>query len=277
MEAIIFLLAPFCLCLVLMGIHCYLGLHVLQRGVIFVDLGLAQVAGLGYALALSLHLEKDSVLCYLLSLGLTLITSALLAWARNYAKICSQEVLVGIIYALSSALLVLIANTLPHGAEYLQEMMVGKILWTTWPEVIITAIIYTLVGLIHYIFRKPLMAASFNRQEKRGSAAWDFIFFSLFGVVITSSVKIAGILLVFAVLIVPALISTWFFQNIKGRLLFAWPLGFVICLLGMAISYWFDLPAGAVIVTCFTLLPIFVLPLLILFYPKGPRTLSDNT
>ncbi|MCB9091128.1 MAG: metal ABC transporter permease [Halobacteriovoraceae bacterium] len=261
METINFFLAPFCMCLILVGIHCYLGLHVLKRGVIFVDLSLAQVAGLGTTVALLFHVEHHSTGSYFISLGHTFAVAALFAWARKFDKKISQEVLIGITYALASALVILVVNNLSHGTEHIKEILVGHILWVTWSDVIKTGAIYAAVSLVHYYFRKPIIAVSFG-DDLKDHSKWDFLFFALFGVVITSSVGVAGILLVFSFLIVPALISTFFRSDIKGRLIFGWIFGFIVCILGMVISYLGDLPAGAVLVVCFTAIPILMLPIL---------------
>ena len=249
------------MCLILVGIHCYMGLHVLKRGVIFIDLSLAQVAGLGGTLALLFHLEHHSFGSYMMSLGCTFVAAALFAWARQFEEKIPQEVLIGIVYALSSALVVLVVNSLAHGAEHIKEILIGRILWVSWSDVIKTALIYSGVSLVHYIFRKQLLAVS-SHQSIEGHRFWDFIFFALFGVVITSSVGIAGILLVFSFLIVPALVSTFFRQGIKQQLIFGWIFGFFVSILGLALSYFGDLPAGAVLVVCFTLIPILTLPFL---------------
>ena len=261
MEVITFFLAPFFMCLILLGIHCYLGLHVLKRGVIFVDLSLAQVAGLGTTVAMLFNIEHHSNQSYLISLVCTLLAAALFSWARKVEDKISQEVLIGIVYALSSALVVLVVHHLSHGAEHIKEILVGRILWVSWDDVIKTASIYTIVGLIHHAFRKQIFAVT-NGEEVENKGLWDFVFFALFGVVITSSVGIAGILLVFSFLIVPALIGKLFQSSIKGRLVVGWIFGLVICLVGMIISYVFDLPGGAVLVVCFTIVPIALLPFL---------------
>jgi zinc/manganese transport system permease protein len=259
MEVLSFFLPPFFMCLILVGIHCYMGLHVLKRGVIFIDLSLAQVAGLGTTVALLFGIEHHSTGSYFISLAHTFAAAALFAWARRVDSKISQEVLIGIVYALASALVILVVNNLSHGAEHIKEILVGRILWVSWDDVIKTSVIYSIVGGIHYVFRKQLIGVSFHKNPKNREF-WDFIFFALFGVVITSSVGVAGILLVFSFLIVPALISTFFKKGLKGRLVFGWVFGFFVCILGMALSYKWDLPAGAILVVCFTLIPILMLP-----------------
>jgi zinc/manganese transport system permease protein len=256
MEALQFLAAPFVMCLVLAGIHCYLGLHVIARGVIFVDLSLAQVAAFGATVAILLGFDHHSTQTYFISLAATFIASAVFAIARKYEKVFSQEAVIGIIYALASASVVLVVDRMAHGSEHIKDILIGHVLWVSWSDVIKTSLIYALVGFIHFAFRKQLIKASFGERAKSG---WDFLFYSLFGVVITSSVSVAGVLQVFTYLIVPALISSLFYQTLTKRLLFGWGLGFVLSLLGLLAAHIWDLPAGAVIVVAFALLPVLAL------------------
>ncbi len=249
------------MCLILVGIHCYMGLHVLKRGVIFVDLSLAQVAGLGTTVALLFGIEHHSTGSYFMSLGHTFAVAGLFAWARRVENKISQEILIGIVYALASALVILVVNNLSHGSEHIKEILVGRILWVSWDDVIKTSIIYSIVAGVHYYFRKQIIAVSFGGNVAN-RVLWDFVFFALFGVVITSSVGVAGILLVFSFLIVPALVSTLFRSEIKAQLIFGWIFGFFVCVLGMALSYKLDFPAGAILVVCFTVVPILMLPFL---------------
>lgn len=261
MDAIHFLAAPFVMCLLLVGIHCYLGLHVLARGVVFVDLSLAQVASLGATLALLISPDDHhSLLSYGISLGCTFIAAGVFSFARKFEKLISQEALIGITYAFASAAVVLVIDRLAHGAEHLKEALVGQLLWVSWGDVVRTLIVYSVVGSVHWIFRKRFLRASFEQDQAHGF--WDFLFYALFGVVITSSTSIAGVLLVFSFLIVPSVMSTLFFKKISHRLAFGWIAGALVSLLGMWISYVLDLPVGAVLVVLFTLIPILTLPIL---------------
>jgi len=256
-EVLLFLAAPTAMCIILAGIHCYLGLHVLARGVIFVDLSLAQVAACGATFALLMGAEHHSLESYLFSLGATLLAASLFALARRQEKYFSQEAIIGVVYALGSAAVVLLVDRMAHGAEHIKELMVGNILWVTWNDVLKTGAIYAVVGLIHIIFRKQLIGASFGGVKN--NSWWDFVFYALFGVVITSSVSVVGVLQVFSYLIVPAILSTVFYATIRSRLIFGWALGTVLSVIGMGLSYIWDLPSGALIVVCFTLLPVLML------------------
>jgi zinc/manganese transport system permease protein len=254
MEALGLFAAPFAMCLVLAGMHCYLGLHVLARGIIFVDLSLAQVAALGYTLAVLMGWPAASSASYALALGLAFLAAGIFARARRMEKILSLEALIGVVYALGSAALVLASARMAHGAEEVRDLLVGQVLWVTWADVAKTAAIYAAVGAAHWAWRAPLIEASFGRGGKRG--LWDFVFYGLFSIVITSSVRFAGVLQVFAYLVVPAMLGQLFFRSLRARLLFGWGLGAAVSVLGLALSYWMDLPSGAMIVVLFSLLPV---------------------
>lgn len=257
-EAVIFLMAPFVMSLILAGIHCYLGLHVLERGIIFVDLSLAQVAAFGIALGLLLGFEPHSTPVYLLALLMTFIASGIFALSRRHESVFPQEAVIGIVFALSSAAVVVAAEKMAHGMEYVKDLLAGQILWVTWEDVARTAAIYAVVGIIHYVYRRQFIEASFNKKAEK-SMLWDFMFYILFGVVITSSVSIAGVLQVFSYLIVPSLVSTMFYKTIKARLLFGWTFGFLMSLVALALSYHWDLPTGPFIVVCFAAVPVLLL------------------
>lgn len=248
-----FLTPPFLMCLMLVGIHCYLGLHVLARGVIFVDLALAQVAALGSILPFLWIEEPSMATRYFTSLTATLLAAAFLTLANQLKKTLSQEALVGVVFSFCSAALILLVNQMTHGAEHIKHSMVGQLLWTTWQDIAKVFFIYSAVALCYFIWRRPLFINSF---EDGSDWKIDLLFYGLFAVVITSSVQVAGILIVFSFLIVPALISAMYFKDIFSRLIFGWVLGTVLCLLGMIGSYYWDLPSGAFIVLIFSALPI---------------------
>ncbi len=256
MNIFIFLLPPLVACLVLTGIHAYLGLHVIGRGVIFVDIALAQIAAMGMTVAFVLGFELDSQTAYFFGLGFTLIGALFFAFFRD--DVIPQEAFIGVSFAVSSAISLLLADKAPHGAEHLKFILNGNILWVSWHQIIKTALIYSVLGFIHYRVRKKMFLVSCNPVEaqKRGLKIklWDLFFYVSFGLVITSSVQMAGILLVFSFLIVPALCSMLFFREMKPRLLLGWGLGILGSIGGIAGSYAFDLPTGSTIVAFFGLI-----------------------
>ncbi|OFZ29195.1 MAG: hypothetical protein A2622_14225 [Bdellovibrionales bacterium RIFCSPHIGHO2_01_FULL_40_29] len=250
MEIIELLAAPFVLAVLLVGIHAYLGFHVLEREVIFVDISLSQVAALGSAASLFfINTKNGSVLALMLPLTLCLLVAFALALFKRYEKSVSQEALIGMTYALASGALILIADKLPHGAEHLKEALIGNILFVTWSQVLETFLIYTVIGIIHWVYRKQFWQAS------RGDSKlfwWDFLFYFLFGIVITFSTRHAGVLVVFSILVAPAALATRFSNKILPRLLLAWGLGLVGIFVAFFMSYKLDLPSGATIVCTLT-------------------------
>ncbi len=259
LENLTFLVPAFAMCLILVGIHCYLGLHVLARNVLFVDLALAQVAALGTTVAFALGFDHDHAGAFWVALAFTFVAALLFTIAGRVKDKISIEAFVGIIYAFASALVILFIDKISHGAEHLKYTLVGQILWTDWREVRHVAIIYAVVSAIHFYFRKKLIASSFKGQ---GHWFWDFLFFALFGVVITCSVSVSGVLLVFAFLIVPAVLSSMLTTTLSGRLALGWLIGFLLCTLGIFISFEMDLPPGATQVVVFTSVPVIVVTLM---------------
>lgn len=255
MSPLQFLLPSFLACLILTGIHTYLGIHVVKRGVIFVDIALAQIAALGMTVAFLCGFEPDSQVSYFFGLGFTFLGAIFFAYFRN-DKI-PQEALIGVSFAVSSAVAILLADFIPHGSEHLKYILAGNILWVDWFQIIKTAVIYGILGLIHYRVRHRLLLVSSDPQEaeRRGMRVWlwDLFFYLTFGLVITSSVQIGGILLVFSFLIVPALCSMLFFEDLRKRIAFGWLVGACTSLLGLFASYHWNLPTGPAIVAGFGL------------------------
>ncbi len=255
MNILALMAAPFAACLVLTGIHCYLGLHVVTRGVIFVDLALAQIAAFGAVLTLLFGYELSSPQAYMVSLLFTFVGAAIFALSRLREKVIPQEAIIGIVYAVFSAAAILVLDRAPHGHEALHSMLVGSILYVDWPGVIKMFLIYLAVGVFHYAFRRKflLISQDVNEARRRGVPVmfWDFLFYITFGFVVTSSVKIGGVLLVFSYLIVPAVCAMLLARDIWRRLIFGWGIGFLVSVLGLFFSVKFDLPTGASVVTCF--------------------------
>lgn len=255
MDVLLFLLAPFVASLILTGIHAYLGVHVVERGVIFVDLALAQIAALGATVAIVVGLDPHGAGSYWVSLGFTFLGAAIFAFASTRRGRIPPEAFIGIAYAVASATAILLMSKATHETEHLKDMLVGNILAVSWPEVTKTAILYGAVGIFHFIFRKKFLLISINHDKAEGLGLnvrfWDFLFYASFGFVVTSSVAIAGVLLVFCYLIVPSVGAMLFADRIGPRLAIGWTMGTLVSALGCYLSVQIDTPTGATIVVTF--------------------------
>ncbi|OFW42712.1 MAG: ABC transporter [Acidobacteria bacterium RIFCSPLOWO2_12_FULL_67_14b] len=256
-----FLAAPFVASLILTGLHAYLGVHVVERGVIFVDLSLAQIAALGASVALLLPFsggDPHGPGVYWLSLAFTFVGAAVFSSLPHgrTARI-PAEAMIGISYAVASAAAIVAMSQSTAQAEHLKDMLVGNILAVSWQEVGKTAAVYALIGVFHYIFRRRFLLISMDpdRAQAEGISLrlWDFLFYASFGFVVTWSVSIAGVLLVFCYLIVPSVAAMLYAEGIGRRLAIGWSMGTVVSILGMYFSVQFDLPTGATIVCTFGL------------------------
>src|SRR5258707_5519670 len=255
MEILSFLILPFLASLILTGIHAYLGVHVVERGVIFVDLALAQIAALGATVAIVVGMDPHCRGSYWISLAFTFLGAGRFAFARSSRGHIPQEAFIGIAYAVASATAILLMSKASGETEHLKDMLVGNILSVSWPEVRKTALLYGAIGVFHFIFRKRFLAISMNHGKAEQSGLnirlWDFLFYASFGFVVTSSVAIAGVLLVFCYLIVPSVGAMLFADRIGKRLAIGWTMGTLVSPLGCYCSVFFDTPTGATIVVTF--------------------------
>jgi zinc/manganese transport system permease protein len=255
MEILPFLVAPFLASLILTGIHAYLGVHVVERGVIFVDLALAQIAALGATIAILIGMDPHGTGAYWLSLAFAFVGAGIFAFARTRRGHIPQEAFIGIAYAVASATAILAMSKARGETEHLKDMLVGNILAVSMDQVVKTAVLYGVVGVFHYIFRKQFLLISTNPEqaEAKGMSIrfWDFLFYASFGFVVTSSVAIAGVLLVFCYLVVPSVGAMLFADRIGRRLAIGWTMGTLVSALGVYFSVQLDLPTGAAIVCTF--------------------------
>jgi len=256
-DLVAILWAPFLMCLVLTGIHAYLGVHVLAREVVFVDIAMAQIAAFGATVAFLAGYETDTAESYAYALAATLVGAVVLALTRSRQRRVSQEAVIGVVYAVSTAAAVLVADRSAHGAEQVRGMLVGNLLAVGPLEVARVGGLYACVGLVHWLCRHPFFLISTDPDAAYAAGwrvrLWDFLFYASFGVVVASSVRIAGVLLVFSYLIVPALAATTLGGSLPFRLLVGWSFGAVVSVVGMAASAAFDLPTGATVVCAFGL------------------------
>lgn len=254
-DLLALLWTPFLMCLVLTGIHAYLGLHVLAREVVFVDIALAQVAALGTLGAVLAGLPPDSATAYLAGVAATLVGALVLALTRHRERRVSQEAVVGVVYAVSAAAAVLVLARAPQGAEHLRAMLVGSILAVRGRDVLAMGALYAATGVLHWLCRRPFFLISYDPAAAFGAGyrvrAWDFLFYATFGVVVASSVRVAGVLLVFSYLVAPALAATALGGSFARQLLLGWGFGVAASVVGVAASAAFDLPTGAAVVCAF--------------------------
>lgn len=276
MEILPFLLWPFVASLILTGIHAYLGVHVVERGVIFVDLALAQIAALGATVAILVGLDPHGQGAYWLSLAFTFVGAAIFAFARTRRGHIPQEAFIGIAYAVASAAAILAMSKATGETEHLKDMLVGNILAVSRHEVAKTALLYGAIGLFHYIFRRRFLLISTDPEQAEAEGIsirfWDFLFYASFGFVVTSSVAIAGVLLVFCYLIVPSVGAMLFAERVGRRLAIGWTMGTLVSALGVYFSVLLDLPTGATIVCTFgAVLVVMFLVHVLFFHGKDAR------
>ncbi|MCU0788450.1 MAG: metal ABC transporter permease [Verrucomicrobia bacterium] len=252
-EAFEIMLRPLVACLVLPGILVYYGLHIVRRGVIFVDLALAQVATLGTCVCLVLGHEPDDPHNYFWSLGFTLAGAIIFTFTRQgRGGRVPQEAIIGIVYVVAAAAGILLLSHSPHGKEELQKTLVGDLLTVSWMEIWRTAVLFLLIGIVHFIFRRRFIALSFGTDQSFGTLWaqrwWDFLFYALFGLVVTSFVQVGGVLLVFSYLIVPAVCGNYLAATLAGGMAVGWTVATAASVGGLYASYQLDLPTGAAIV-----------------------------
>ena len=264
MTGLQLMLPPFVACMILVAMLSYLGLHVIAREVIFVDLSLAQMAALGSLSALLFRVSPDSSMTYVFALLMTAVGAFLFALTRtsvhgpNTGSRVPQEAFIGIVYVVASAAAVLVANKVPGGGEAVEKTLVGSLLWVTWPGIIKLAIVYAALGVFHFALRQRFLTISFHPEQAESQGwkirTWDFLFYLSFGVVITLAVPIAGVLMVFSFLVVPAVIANLFTVDKRKLAIISWSSGAIASILGLWLSYTKDLPTGPLVVCMYGVL-----------------------
>jgi zinc/manganese transport system permease protein len=239
-----FLTWPFLAATIFVAIHCWFGLQVLRRQVIFADLALAQLAAFGATVATAIGHPPASLAAYLYALSFTGCGAALLAGSRRFAAAIMPEALVGILYVVAASATVLVVDQAPQGAEHVKRMLVGSILTLGPADVARLAAIYGIIASIHVAARRKLLAPG-------SGMIWDLLFYATFGAVVTSSVNGAGVLLVFSFLVIPAVIGTLFSARIGVALAIGWGCGIAASAIGFVVSFALDLPTGAATVLAF--------------------------
>ncbi len=268
MDALSFLLYPFLACVVLILIHAYFGIHILERGIIFVDIALAQFIGIGIALSFFLSYENT----YILSVIFAILGASVLSLSRRLEHLVNIEAFIGVLYIFSFAVSILILDRSPHGAEEFKAILNGNILWLTPKDVLSAVILYGIIGAFHFIFRKKFLALTF---EGRNGFLWEFFFFATFALVLAKSVRMAGILQVFSILIIPALIGRLYTREPFRILIIGWIAGLAASIIGIGVSYKLDLPTAPMTVASLSL--VFLVLLVVKAAGKGPeKTVTAN-
>jgi len=270
MDAWLILFPAFVMSALMIITHTYLGLHVLARGIIFVDLALAQIAALGVSIAFLLGYEAHGLAAQGFAFGATLIAALTFTGLHKIHSKTAREVTIGCIYVVTTALSLVILSRTNQGMEELKSLLNGNILWVRWDEIAFVAIAYGLLVLLHSFFRQQFYALSFKpNTHVRPSLIWEFLFFASFAIVITLAVNIAGILLVFAFLIIPGFSASIIVGSFGMQLILGWTLALIGSAIGLSLAFIADLPVGATVVSLFGMLPI--VAIVINYVMKKPR------
>lgn len=250
------------LCALMLVTHTYFGLHVLARGIIFVDLALAQVAVLGASFAFMLGYDTHGNAAHAFAFSAALLAGAAFAGLRRIADKVTREVTIGCVYVVATAITIVILSRSNQGMEELKAMLNGNLLFVRWQEILVLAIAYAALAALHAVFFRRFYALSFGDSypdtggKGRGAFFWELLFFASFALVITLGVDLAGVLLVFAYLIIPAFSAALVVRTFVMR----WLLGVVLGLAGSALGLWLsfvaDLPTGPTLVAVLGSLPI---------------------
>lgn len=269
------ILVPLIAALVILAINAYFGLHIIRRGVIFVDLAFAQIAALGSTIAFLLGIHAEEPTSYLFAFGFTVLGALLFSVTRVEDGHVSQEAYIGISYVVASAAVILLSSFSPEGAEHIKETLTGSLIWVTWPTVAKMAGVYALIALFHWIVRRQMIAVTFAPQTVRNVKFWDFVFYMSFGVAITFSVNVAGVLLIFSTLVIPAVIAYLYTTRFITALVIAWGVGAIAIAGGVAVSFVWDITTGPLLVVAFGIVMIVAVLLRPLFGRGTPAPADD--
>ena len=243
---------PFLACVLMSSILGYLGTHVLKREVIFIDIALAQIAAVGSIAAhTAFEAHGDSLTAYLCSFGCVLLVAGFYAFVRSRIIQISLEAVIGISYAIAAAAALFLVGIAPGGHMHIQHILSGSVLWTNWNQIITSLVVFSVVGVCFYLIRKPIAEIS-NSYHKDTAISlrvvvWDFIFYVLLGVVIILSVQIAGVVVVFAYLIIPATISVTLVSRLGLQITIIWASVVLASLGGLLFAYYLDFSIGPAI------------------------------
>jgi len=249
-ETVRFFSIQIALIAVVLILHTYIGLHIIRRTLIFSDLVLDQLAVFGALAAVGLGIEYGTMQSYVASMAAVLFGAILLALIKPKREKIPREAVIGIMYALTLVACLLLADKLTGGDAYVSKTLSGSMLWVTWPLVCVTTITYLLLLLFHYKFRLKFIRLAENPQTVSNERFWDFLLFTTQGIITVLIVPIAGVLLAYAFLMIPAAIAAMFTRKWAGAVIIGWSAGFTACLIGLCSSYFFNMPYGPTLVLC---------------------------
>ncbi len=229
---------------VVLLLHTYMGLHIIRRGIIFSDLVLDQLAALGMVVGIGLGVSYGTPLSYLLSLAAVLVGCGFLATIRPDNRKISQEVVIGILYGMALIASLMLADKVPEGGSYLSKTLTGSMLWVSWPLIAVTVVSYLVLALLHFVFRRHFLQLTEAPEKLKHYTMWNFMFFVTQGIITILIVPVAGVLLAYGFLMIPAAIGTLFSRNWGVAMLIGWSAGFAACLAGITYSYQTDSPYG---------------------------------
>ena len=247
-ETISFLAIQIVLLLVVTSVHTYLGLHVIRRGIVFSDLSLDQLAAFGVIVGIGLGIQGGSTWSYLVSFIAVLIGSVLLAYVKPRNKNIPHEAVIGIIYGLALVASIMVADKISGGMAYVTQTLAGVMLWVNWPLVLVTVVVYIILSIFHYSFREKFISITESNRSLPNENFWDLLFFISLGIITVLIVPIAGVLLAYGFLMIPAAIASMFTKEWGKALRIGWSVGFIASMTGLFSSYSFDLPYGPTLV-----------------------------
>jgi zinc/manganese transport system permease protein len=248
METVSFLSIQIVLLFVVTSVHTYLGLHVIRRGIVFSDLSLDQLAAFGVIVGIGFGIQGGSAGSYIVSFGAVLIGSVLLAYVKPKNKNIPHEAVIGIIYGLALVASVMVADKISGGMSYVTQTLAGVMLWVNWLLVLVTVIAYVVLSAFHYKFRGKFISITEGKGSLPNENFWDLLFFISLGIITVLIVPIAGVLLAYGFLMIPAAIASLFTKQWGKALHIGWSVGFIASMVGLFSSYSFDLPYGPTLV-----------------------------
>ena len=243
-ETVRFFSSQIALLVIVLVMHTYIGLHVIRRTLIFSDLVLDQLAALGALVGIGLAIEYGTVGSYFMSLIAVLLGALMLAVIKPQSDLVPREAVIGIMYAMALVACLLLGDKLTGGAGLVAKTLTGSMLWVTWPIVGITGGVYALLLVFHYVFRKKFISLAEGGPDLRNEKLWDFLFFTTQGIITVLIVPVAGVLLAYSFLMIPAAIAAMFTRKWGVGVLLGWGIGTVSCVIGLCVSYFHDLPYG---------------------------------